>query len=272
MNEMPTVTVDEKLFQEVKRQHARVLEARGEYESSREETKRYKASLEGAQSTLEVLVRRLTSTADDLPLFKNQSEQIEAANADPIVRKIVDRLISLGHDVNALIVMGYTEEERGQVLVWLDVVDQVVRDTPECDTPVLPDPPAFLLPQPLTPVEIADLMTQIGAEGYLCTMEELAERTAVDIANLRHWLKSSAAVKAEKGDAVTFDDLPTAPEWLTALAPDVTGDIDQDDAEHEAEETSDDPPQPDIPNESRRRRKQKADTTPKLGKGGKGVH
>jgi len=272
MSEAATIAVDEKLYNEVRAQSLRVGEAREDYNVKAEKAKGAKKYLEAAQETLESLIRRLTAPESDLPLFANQSEQIDAANADPIVRKIVDRLISLGHDVNALIVAGYTEEERGQVLVWLDVVDQVKRDAPEGTTPTLPDPPAFLLPQPLTPVEIADLMTHVGGEGYMCTMEDLEARTAVDIANLRHWLKASAAIKAEKGEAVTFDDLPPAPEWLTALAPDVTGDIDQDDAVDQDAEEADDPPQPPAPKETRRR-KQKADTTPKLkGAGGKDVH
>lgn len=253
-----TVTVDEKLFQEVKRHHARVVEVRAEYESSRDETKRLKASLEGAHETLESLVRRLTSgSAEELPLFKNQSDQIAEAQADPVVSKIVDRLITLGHDVNALIVAGYTESERGQVLVWLDIVDQVKRECAELGREVsLPDPPAFLLPQPLTPVELADLMTRIGAEGYVCAMEDLAARSAVDIANLRHWLAESVAVKAAKGDALVFDDLPVAPDWLTALAPDVTDGLEpvEEALEDALEEDPDDPPQPAPAAEPRQRK------------------
>lgn len=215
----PTVTVDEKLFQEVKTQHARVIEARDEYESSREETKRYKASLEGAQQTLESLVRRLTAPGeDDLPLFANQSEQIDAANADPVVRKIVDRLVSLGHDVNTLIVAGYNQDERGQVLAWLEAIDAAAAagELAEGEVPMVPEPPAFLIPQPLTPIEAVDLSVQLAAEDYTYEPEAIQELTAVQVSELRHWLAGVAAVRAEKGEAVTFDDLPAAPGWMDA--------------------------------------------------------
>jgi hypothetical protein len=220
MTEAATVAVPEKLYQEVCSQAARVDEARSTYNVANERAKGAKKYLEAAQETLESLIRRFTAPESDLPLFQNQSDAIAAAQADPVVTKLVERLLARGHDVNAVIVFGYTEDERNQVAKYLDVMDEndaaraKAEGTDETATIVDVEVPGFLVPEPLTPIEVADLIGRLDACGHTVDADEVEAWKLTQLSDIRAWLSAVEAVKAEKGEAVVFDDLPPAPEWL----------------------------------------------------------
>lgn len=220
MTEVATVAVPEKLYQEVCTQSARVDVARSTYNVANERAKGAKKYLEAAQETLESLIRRFTTPEADLPLFTNQSEKLDAANADPVVSKLVERLLARGHDVNTLIVFGYTEDERAQVAKYLDILDANeaefarVADGSETATIETCEVPAFLVPQPLTAIEVADLIGRLSAADLAIAPEEIEAWKQTQLADAKAWLAQVEAVKSAKGDAVTFDDLPAVPEWL----------------------------------------------------------
>lgn len=223
--------LDPKILTTVIEYHSEVEEARREFEDAKERLKHKKNRLEAMQESFEAAFRRLISGAQagELPLFANQSEMVEAANADPVVSSIVDRLLGYDHDVNAVLVAGYTEDERHQVVAYLDAADAVA----EGDE--MPEPPAFLTPQPLTPIEIADLMTRLADAGVEVDAERVAAWGLGSRLVVRTWLEACDAVKAEKGDALVADDLPPVPDWLAG------GDDEQevDESHEDAEDAAD---------------------------------
>ena len=189
--------------------------------SARSVAKDKKEALENAQTSFETAFKRLMAgPPPELPLFANQSEAIERANADPVVTRLLERLLARGHDTNALIVMGYTESERHALGAWLDEMDafdaRMAADPDGADAAQAeaPEPPAFLTPQPLTVVEIADLVTRCQDEGYRFASETVAAWSPANVAEIRAWLQAVATVKDAKGDALTFEDLPPAPAWV----------------------------------------------------------
>jgi hypothetical protein len=231
-----TIVLTEKDFATLVDLRQRCEEARARYNSAAEDAKSKKKAFEGAREVFETNFDRIVkrTKGEDLPLF-NQSELLERAQADPVVMKLVDRLLANGHDVNAIIVAGYTQDERAQASAYLDALDAVVGrvvtgEASDSLADSVVDVPAFLLPQPLTPIELADLAKRLKAEDFTVTPEQLAEFSKAQIAEVRDFLDKSKAVRAEKDDSVTFDDLPDAPEFLID-ANDPTVDTTEDDDE-----------------------------------------
>lgn len=210
-------TISDKDFAVLIDMRTRVEEARVRMNAAKENAKALTKAHDGAREVFEAQFDRIVRRAkgEDLPLF-NQSELLDRAQADPVVMKLVDRLLANGHDVNAIIVAGYTQDERHEAEQYLDAMDEdkKLREESGGTAANVIDIPAFLLPQPLTPIEVADLAQRLKSEDFTVTPEQLAEFSKAQIADVRDFLDKSKAVRAEKGDAVTFDDLPDAPEFL----------------------------------------------------------
>lgn len=155
---------------------------------------------------------------EDLPLF-SQTEVLDRAKSDPIVTTLADRLIGAGHDVNVIIVAGYTADERAEAERYLDALDTnaAAKESGAIEAEVV-EVPAFLLPQPLTPVEVADLAHLLAAEDLEIPAETIGAWKKTETAEAMDWLTRVEAIKHDKGDNVTVDDLPAAPEWLQELA------------------------------------------------------
>lgn len=212
-----TVALSEKDFAELCEQRARCERLEAEHDRAADEAKSAKKAWEAARETFERMFDRMVARqkGDDLPLFNSQTDAIAAAEADPVVTKLADRLIARGHDVNLLIVAGYTEAERNEAAAYLDLLDERDRlladgaDAGELETPI---PPPFLQPQPLTAIELADLaqraQDQVWDLADAITPELIGKLSAADVATLRAHLDQVESIKAEKGDAITVDDLP----------------------------------------------------------------
>lgn len=217
MSEPATVVIDEKLFQEVAQQQRRVESARGIYKDAKSEAKEAKDALDQALETFETMFKRLvqrTNGEPELPLFDSQNDAIARAEGDPVVTKLVDRLLARGHDVNALIVFGYTAEERNQVATYLDLIDERDRLKAEGAIETLLEDvevPAFLLPQPLTAVEVADLINRLQEAGEDPSPDDIERWTRAQLAEVKQYLTDVERIKAAKGDALTADDLPEPP-------------------------------------------------------------
>ncbi len=232
MSEAATVPVDEKLFAQVIEQHARVAEARSQFNTARETAKSKKLALDGALETFETMFKRLANTTNgsDLPLF-SMSDAIAKAEADPVVMGLCKRLVDAGQDVNALIVAGYTEEERNRAAEYLDTRDELIANGHDPNAAVLPP---FLMPPDLTAVEVADLFSRLVDADIETDEATIRGWSRVQLQEVRAWLTNVEAVKAEKGEGVTFDDLPPAPAWLADRP-----DVDEDGTDDETEEATD---------------------------------
>lgn len=245
------VEVDRNVLATVADMHERVAVARAAYNTAKVIMKDKKQALENAQESFETACKRLMAgPPPELPLFTNQSDAIAAANADPVVTKIVERLLSHGHDTNALLVAGYTADERQQLLAWLDAMDRYeaecedLANEPEAIVPEAPEPPAFLTPDPLTAIEVADLTNRLIEAGYRFDPQTvIAEWTPVLVAEVRSWLSAVEAVKDQKREALTFEDLPPAPAWLNGIPQEpepereASDDVDADDLGEADEDT-----------------------------------
>lgn len=196
--------------------HDRLTRAKALFNASAEETKSKRKAYEGAREIFETTFDRIVRRAkgEDLPLF-NQSELLDRAQADPVVMKLVDRLLGAGHDVNAILVSGYTQDERAQAEKYLDELDgnkKVEESGEACRIDI--DVPAFLLPQPLTPIEIADLGKRLKDVALTITVEQLASYGKAQVAEIREYLDRVAAIEKDKGEGLTADDLPEPPAFL----------------------------------------------------------
>jgi hypothetical protein len=200
----------------------RVAEALVAYDRANEEAKSRRKSFEGARSAFEREFDRIVREAEgsDLPLF-NQSQLLEQAQADPVVTALVNRLLSHGQYTNAILVAGYTEVERAELAGWLDEMDEFkeAKDLGELEAgEVEPEPPAFLAPQSLNPIEVADLIGLLKAAGHDVSDTVITGWSHEQLAEVREWLSWAEPVIAEKGEALVFDDLPVAPAFLHELA------------------------------------------------------
>jgi len=217
MSDVRTVTIDEGRFETLVDIRRRVNETLARWNSSKEQAKSDGKTYEAARSEFEREFDRLVRAAhgEDLPLFANQSEAIEAAQSDPVVTKLVERLLARGHDVNTLIVFGYTKEERNLVARYLDALD-MRQQLEDANEPNLPDVevPIFLVPQPMTAVEVAYLITRLGDADHDVTPMTIDTWSQAQLAEVRHYLVGVECAKADKGDEVTFEDLPKVPAFL----------------------------------------------------------
>lgn len=214
--ERKLLEVDPNKFAELSDSRQRVNEALVKFNASNEDMKAKKKIYEAARSAFERDFDRFVANVrgEDLPLF-SQSELLDKAKNDPVVAKLVDGLLQLGHDVNAIIVSGYTQDERHLVEQYLEaeanrkaLIESDATDVPDVEVP------AFLKPQPLTPIEIADLLKRLADRDYEFEAEELAAWTKAQTAEAMDWLTRCEAIEKDKGDAVTADDLPAAPEFF----------------------------------------------------------
>jgi hypothetical protein len=215
--------LDPKVLNTVVKYHSEVEEARREFEDAKERLKVKKTRLEALQESFEAAFRRLISGAQagELPLFANQSEVLDRANSDPVVSALTDRLLARGHDVNVLVVAGYNEDERAAVTAYLDTCDlndaaiARVAGTDEVADVVAVEVPAFLIPQPLSSIEIAHLMDRLSTAGLNEVTPDAIEAWGIGTrAEVEAWLDEAERIKAEKGDALVYDDLPEPPACL----------------------------------------------------------
>lgn len=220
--ESKLLEVDPGKFAALSESRARVNDALVKFNVANEDAKAKKKIYEAARTAFERDFDRFVQNVngEDLPLFANQSEAIERAKADPVVTKLVDRLLHNGHDVNALIVMGYTQDERAQASAYLDALEESAKSVvegPEGTNGTIEVPP-FLLPQPLTPVEVAELARRLETEEMPLSTDQIANLSKPQLAEARDWLDRCHAIRYAKGDDITFDDLPSAPEWIVNLS------------------------------------------------------
>lgn len=227
-----------------------------EVDGCQRDLKEAKASLEAARQSFDRETRRLldfVKGVDDLPLFANMSEAIDAATADPVVDRLMRRLQDVGVDhVNILIIAGYTEEERGQVTQWLDALarrGQALADLAsgkDVVVPSEPEMPPFLKPQTpdseeeLPPPALSLPTDQVIREALPHGDLELTDAQIAKLSlrqrwDLLTWIARVKHVKAEKGDALVFDDLPPALPFLAELA------VDEEPAEPLADDIAADP-------------------------------
>lgn len=216
--ERKLLEVDPNKFAELSDSRQRVNEALVKFNASNEDMKAKKKIYEAARSAFERDFDRFVANVrgEDLPLF-SQSELLDKAKNDPVVAKLVDGLLQLGHDVNAIIVSGYTQDERHLVEQYLEaeanrkaLIESDATDVPDVEVP------AFLTPQPPTAIELASLAERIiDADDTLSvSTDQLAAFSNAQRAEVTEWLERCAAVKQDKGDDVTVEDLPAPPEFL----------------------------------------------------------
>lgn len=215
--EVNPADLNPELLADVVHFHAQVEEARRECEEARERLKARKTQLEALQESFESAFKRLLNQAQSgqMPLFANQSEVLERAQADPVVQQIVHRLIAYGIDANAVLVAGYTEDERAAVTAWLDACDTAN----EAGDP-LPEPPDLLRPQ-LTVFEVGDLVFRLARQGAVVEAEHVTAWGPGKLAEARAWLADCERIAEARGDALVAEDLPPMPSWLDALSADL---------------------------------------------------
>lgn len=227
----PIVQIDRKMFERIEDQQLRVNRTELALRSAAEEHKEAKKAHDNASATLTALVaamvRRVNGETDGaaLPLFDNQTDAIDAATKNPVVSKLIDRM--LGHNlthVNALIVAGYDHEQRQELTTYLDALDLRVKaeaarvnaeaegqtdDLPE--VPEAPEMPAFLAPVEISEEEVGGALREVKIDmkkKHIRLMSQDQRRQA---------LEYSAGVQAAQlrlGEAVTYDDLPPAPSFI----------------------------------------------------------
>jgi Arc/MetJ family transcription regulator len=220
------VHIDRAMFARIEEQQATVAFTDGKLRKAAEAHKDAKKDHENALETLKALVgamiRRVNGEPEgaELPLFDNQTDAIEAANADPVVSKLVSRMLDHGiSHVNALVVAGYDEEQRNELAQYLEAMD-LRKDRlaqPEGFEPV-PEVvvPAFLLPQEdeaITDSEVADALRAVRVElkkKHIRLMSPAQRRETLD------WSAQVQEVTERLGEAVTMDDLPPAPSYIMA--------------------------------------------------------
>lgn len=218
-SESRLLEVDPKRFAALSDMRKGVGEALVRFNVANEDAKAKKKIYDAARSAFEREFDRFVANVngEDLPLF-SQKDVLDRAQADPVVMKLVDRLLGAGHDVNAILVSGYSQNERAEAEKYLDTRDAwdeagkrgegIGADALE------PAPPSFLLPQPLTPIEIADLGKRLADVELTITVEQLANFGKAQVAEIRDYLDRVDAIEKDKGEALTANDLPEPPAFL----------------------------------------------------------
>ncbi len=240
--------VDPKRFAALSDMRKGVGEALVRFNCANEDAKAKKKIYEAARSAFEREFDRFVANVngEDLPLF-SQKDILDRAQADPVVMKLVDRLLAAGHDVNAILVAGYNQDERAQASAYLDALEARAK---RLETEVLTDDdaraitvevPAFLLPQPLTPIELADLAQRLKDKELVITTDQLASFGKAQIAEVRDYLERVAAIEQDKVASLTVSDLPEPPAFLVeadAANLEADGPDDDDEPEEAAESES----------------------------------
>lgn len=225
----PIVQIDRALFARIEEQQERVGETDRKLKLAAEEHKDAKKAHDTATATLTALVaamvRRVNGQPSDTPLFDNMNDAIDSATSDPIVTKLLERMLhhQLTH-VNALIVAGYDEEQRNELATYLDALDlrvkaEAARVNAEAEgqtdnlpeVPEAPEMPAFLAPVEISDEEVGAALREVKVEmkkKHIRLMSQDQRRMALDY---------SAGVQAAQlklGEAVTYDDLPPCPSFI----------------------------------------------------------
>ena len=165
----PIVQIDRKMFARIEEQQSTVAFTSERLQKAAKDHKDAKNAHDSAMETLTAMVRNMIRVVNgegsDTPLFDNMNDAIDQATSDPIVSKLVARMLDhqLTH-VNALIVAGYDEDQRNKLTAYLDALDlrvqaEAARVNAEAEgqtegLPEVPDAPE--MPAFLAPVEISD--------------------------------------------------------------------------------------------------------------------
>lgn len=231
----PQVHLHRTTFERIEGLRKRVAETAVSLERATKEKKEAQGAFDSAQMNLSAAVSDMIDEINGvskLPLFDNQTDAIARAESDPIVQKLVERMLEheITH-VNALIVAGYTEDQRNELAAYLDALDerkhaeamaadmakQPLSLQVEVMLPPIPDAPAFLQAdaEPAMTEEQADAFScQLQEEGLEIPPRTLLRMTLAQRQEAAKWLSDVRGIKAEKGDALTMDDLPSAPSYL----------------------------------------------------------
>jgi hypothetical protein len=231
-------TFDERTVSVINAAYERVKETGGLFTIANEDTKAKKKAHDAARETLEMEIGRALKRAngiEDLPLFANMNDALDAAVKDPIVDTLLQRLITSGFaDLNILIVAGWTETERNMVQAYLDSVDAHAKDEADAAANANPDVtieirpvlelPAFLAPQVVTESSAAlfdipkdaEVVEALVTAGIEATVYQVSALSVAEQREVLTWCARVRHIKGEKGDAVTVDDLPAMPDCLNA--------------------------------------------------------
>lgn len=265
------VLIDRSMFDRIQQQALAVTETETKLKSVAAAHKEAKQTHESALLTMQGLVNAMIRHANgepsDTPLFDNMNDAIDSATSDPIVTGLVNRMIDHGlTHVNALIVAGYSEDQRDELRKYLDALDErrfalkVSTEMPNTvggveatvEIPPVPDMPAFLQPQDAQP-QGTEPEREIGDEevsGALREIQVEMKRKHISLmtqAQRREVLDYSAAVQAvhlKLGEAVTYDDLPSAPSFVMAPAELERAAKASEEATEDAEPVADETPAP----------------------------
>lgn len=246
------VLIDRSMFERIEEQSERVRQTETALKQAAEEHKEAKKDHEAALLTMtglvNAMIRRANGEPSDTPLFDNMNDAIDSATSDPIVTGLVNRMIDHGlTHINALIVAGYSEDQRDELRKYLDSLDvrKAALAQPDGFEPVPEvEVPAFLQPQEEREIgdeEVSGALREIQVEmkrKHISLMTQAQRREVLDY---------SAAVQAvyeRLGEAVTFDDLPSAPSFVMAPAELERAAQASEDATDEPEPVTDETPAP----------------------------
>lgn len=220
----PFINVNRKTIERIEGLKKRVAETTIALDKAKREHSDAKSAHDSAQTNLSSAVSDMLDEihgVSKFPLFDNMSDAIAKAEGDPIVQQLVARMLE--HDitnVNALIVAGYNAEQREELTKYLDSLDARKSAEAQNGQPLdsePPAPPAFLDEDyaPVTDDEADELSGRLELEQNL----DIHARTLLKLSRLRFievivWLDKCQDIKTEKGEALTVDDLPTAPSYL----------------------------------------------------------
>lgn len=220
--ENPIVNIDRRLFARIEEQQIRVSETDIRLRRAAEDHKDAKKAHEAATTTLTALVaamvRKVNGEPSDTPLFDNMNDAIDAAESDPVVTKLLSRMLDHGiSHVNALIVAGYDEAQLNELSTYLDAMDarKVALQQPEGFEPVPEvEVPAFLQPDATPEVTDQEVIDALAAQKIALKKKHIRLLTAEHRAVVMEWTAAMVEVQTRLGEAVTFDDLPPAPSFV----------------------------------------------------------
>jgi hypothetical protein len=219
----PQVHIHRKTFERIEGLRTRVAETTIALDRASREHKEAKSAHETAQSNLSVAVSDMLDEVNGiskLPLFDNQTDAIAKAEADPVAQKLLARM--LDHEIthlNVLVVAGYSEDQRAELAAYLDALDAWKAAEAEGQSELLepPTPPAFLAETsepPMTEEQADAFSCQLQEEGIEIATRVLLRMTLEQRQDVAKWLNDTRQVKAEKGEALTVEDLPPAPSYI----------------------------------------------------------
>jgi hypothetical protein len=232
--ENPIVQIDRAMFTRIEEQQQRVGETSTRLIRATNEHKDAKKAHDSATETLNgliaAMVRKVNGISDHAPtpLFDNMSEAIDAANSDPVVQKLLNRMIDHGiSHLNALVVAGYDEAQRADLAAYLDALDlqlkaETARANAEAEgqteglpeAPPAPEVPAFLVPQEPEPIPDAHVIEALSHRNIELKKKHIALMTREQRAAVLAWDAQCHEVQTRLGEAVTFDDLPAPPSFV----------------------------------------------------------